>query len=187
MAPATMLNGVKEQLRAFAHRKLEETDRRKLHPVAVHALNLASIVNELMGRPIRAADEVPAGAPAPSDIAKDRPVNGINGVNGAQAASGVGAVPAVPVPRAQAPVVLYVDGKDHRTRAKVEELLRSRDIAFKVLDVSDDEAERSWITTAAKTSEFPIVVVAGSPVGGLAELTQLDLQGELIGRVFTVQ
>jgi glutaredoxin len=143
-----------------------------------------------MGRPIRGADEVRPGAPASADAAKERPVNDVNGVNGAggaAVAASDAAVPAVPVPRPQAPVVLYFDGKDHRTRAKVEELLRSRDIAFKVLDVSDDEAERSWITTAAKTSEFPIVVVAGNPVGGLAELTQLDLQGELIRRVFTVQ
>ena len=183
----TMLNGVKEQLRAFAHRKLEGTDRRKLHPVAVHALNLASIVNELMGRPIRGADEVPPGAPARTDGTKDRASNGVGKAAEAGAATSEAAVPAVPVPRPQAPVILYFDGKDHRTRAKVEELLRSRDIAFKVLDVSDDEAERSWITTAAKTSEFPIVVVAGNPVGGLAELTQLDLQGELIRRVFTVQ
>jgi glutaredoxin len=182
-----MLNGVKEQLRAFAHRKLEATDRRKLHPVAVHALNLASIVNELMGRPIRGADEIRPGTPASPGATKERPVNGVNGAGGAAGAASDAAVPAVPVPRPQAPVVLYFDGKDHRTRAKVEELLRSRDIAFKVLDVSDDEAERSWITTAAKTSEFPIVVVAGNPVGGLAELTQLDLQGELIRRVFTVQ
>jgi len=178
-----MLNGVKEQLRAFAHRKLEGTDRRKLHPVAAHALNLASIVNELMGRPVRAADEV-----APADAAHAVAANGhaANGVHGVTPAAEP-AVPAVPVPRAQAPVVLYFDGKDHRTRAKVEELLRSREIAFKVLDVSDDEAERSWITTSAKTTEFPIVVVAGNPVGGLAELTQLDLQGELVRRVFTVQ
>jgi len=179
-----MLNGVKEQLRAFAHRKLEGTDRRKLHPVALHALNVASIVNELMGRPIRGADEVvpaaPAHAPGANGVAARGPET-----SGAGAAAS--AVPAVPVPRSQAPVVLYFDGKDHRTRAKVEELLRSRDIAFKVLDVSDDDAERSWITTAAKTSEFPIVVVAGSPVGGLAELTQLDLQGELVRRVFTIQ
>jgi len=99
----------------------------------------------------------------------------------------VAPAPATPAAPVQAPVVLYFDGKDHRTRAKVEELLRSREIAFKVLDVSEDEAERSWITTAAKTSEFPIVMVAGNPVGGLAELTQLDLQGELVRRVFTVQ
>ena len=82
-------------------------------------------------------------------------------------------------------MLLYFDGKDHRTKTKVEELLRGRDIAFQVLDVTDDEAERSWVTTAAKMAEFPIVVVGGAPVGGLAELTQLDFSGELVRRVFT--
>jgi glutaredoxin len=171
-----MLNQVKEQLRALAYRKLEGADRRKLHPVALHALNFASIVNELLGRPIRAADEEVPGAAAsdPSKVSGD----------GATAAP---PAPLVPVTRTQAPVVLYFDGKDHRTRAKVEELLRSRDITFKVLDVADDEAERSWITTAAKSTEFPIVVIAGVPVGGLHELTQLDLAGDLVRRVFPIQ
>lgn len=171
-----MLNQVKEQLRALAYRKLEGTDRRKLHPVALHALNFASIVNELLGRPIRAADEELTGVAGP-DSSK---------VTG-DGATTVVAPPLVPVTRTQAPVVLYFDGKDHRTRAKVEELLRSREITFKVLDVADDEAERSWITTAAKSTEFPIVVIAGVPVGGLHELTQLDLAGDLVRRVFPLQ
>lgn len=79
---------------------------------------------------------------------------------------------------------IYFDGRDHRTKAKVEELLRSREIVFKVPDVADDEAERSWVTTTARTSELPIVVIAGVPVGGLGELTQLDLEGQLVRRVF---
>ena len=84
----------------------------------------------------------------------------------------------------QAPVVVYFDGKDQRSRVKIEELLTARDIVFKVLDVTNDEAERSWVVTAAKSEEFPIVVVAGTPLGGLHELVQLDVQGELKRRVF---
>jgi glutaredoxin len=162
-----MLNELKEKLRALAYDKLEGTDRKKLHPVAIHALNFVSIVNELAGRPIRATDE----APTPPQ-STDAPAT---------------AAPAAPVVRPQAPVLLYFDGKDHRTKLKVEELLRGHDIAFKVLDVSDDEVERSWVTTAAKTNEFPIVVIAGAPVGGLHELVQLDVSGQLLGRVFGVQ
>jgi len=55
-----------------------------------------------------------------------------------------------------------------------------------VLDVTDDEAERSWVTTTARQTELPIVVIAGAPVGGLGELTQLNLSGELHKRVFGV-
>jgi glutaredoxin len=174
-----MLNQVKEQLRALAYRKLEGTDRRKLHPVALHALNFASIVNELLGRPIRGADEEHPVAPGAGSAEVAVTATGIT--------TSTPTSPPVPVPRSQAPVVLYFDGKDHRTKAKVEELLRSREIAFKVLDVADDEAERSWITTAAKSTEFPIVVIAGVPVGGLHELTQLDLAGDLVRRVFPIQ
>ena len=162
-----MLNELKEKLRALAHEKLDGTDRKKLHPVAVHALNFVSIVNELAGRPIRGADESPSSS--------------------TPAAAPAAPASVTPVVRPQAPVLLYFDGKDHRTKLKVEELLRGHDIAFKVLDVSDDEVERSWVTTAAKTNEFPIVVIGGTPVGGLHELVQLDVSGQLLGRVFGVQ
>ena len=163
-----MLNELKEKLRALAHDKLDGTDRKKLHPVAVHALNFVSIVNELAGRHIRGSDETVGSATPASDVK-------------------VAEAAVAPVVRPQAPVLLYFDGKDHRTKTKVEELLNGHEIVFKVLDVSDDEVERSWVTTAAKTTEFPIVVIAGAPVGGLHELVQLDVSGELINRVFGVQ
>jgi glutaredoxin len=89
-----------------------------------------------------------------------------------------------PARREPAPVMLYFDGKDHRTKKKIEELLVSKEIPFKVLDVTDDEATRSWATTTAKQLEFPLLFIAGEPVGGLHELTQLDVNGQLARRVF---
>ena len=89
-----------------------------------------------------------------------------------------------PARREPAPVMLYFDGKDHRTKKKIEELLVSKEIPFKVLDVTDDEATRSWATTQAKQLEFPLLFIAGEPVGGLHELTQLDVNGQLSRRVF---
>src|SRR6185312_4682269 len=86
--------------------------------------------------------------------------------------------------REPAPVMLYFDGKDHRTKKKIEELLKSKEIPFRLLDVTDDEATRSWATTQAKQLEFPLVFIAGEPVGGLHELTQLDVNGQLSRRVF---
>jgi glutaredoxin-related protein len=86
--------------------------------------------------------------------------------------------------REAAPVMLYFDGKDHRTKKKMEEVLKSREIPFKVLDITDDEATRSWALTAAKQAEFPLLFIAGEPVGGLHELTQLDVNGDLARRVF---
>src|SRR6476619_4805301 len=71
-----------------------------------------------------------------------------------------------PEVREAAPVMLYFDGKDHRTKKKMEELLQGRDIPFKTLDVTDDEATRLWASSAAKMNEFPLVFIAGEPIGG---------------------
>jgi glutaredoxin len=86
--------------------------------------------------------------------------------------------------REVAPVMLYFDGKDHRTKKKMEELLQAKEIPFRVLDVTDDEATRSWALTQAKAAEFPLLFIAGESVGGLHELTQLDVNGQLKKRVF---
>jgi len=150
-----MLQGLTEKLRVIVHRGLQETGNEG--PVLKRVREVANTVNDLLGKPIHGAEsraETVAAAPAPD------------------AAS------------LQAPVIIYFDGKDHRSMKKVEELLRGRDIVYRVLDVANDEAERSWVVTAAKSEEFPIVVIAGTPAGGLQELTQLDVQGELKRRVF---
>ena len=152
------MGGLTEKLRVIVHRGLQETGNEG--PVLKRVREVANTVNDLLGKPIHGADDA--------------------GLTVAPAA----ATPAAPV---QAPVVVYFDGKDHRTKTKIEELLRGRDIVFSVLDVANDEAERSWVVTAAKSEEFPIVVIAGTPVGGLQELTQLDVQGELKRRVFAIQ
>jgi glutaredoxin-related protein len=86
--------------------------------------------------------------------------------------------------REVAPVMLYVDGKDQRSKKKIIELLQGRDIKFTELDVSDDEATRSWAITAAKSEEFPLVFVAGEAIGGLHEVTQADVNGILKKKVF---
>ena len=159
-----MLNPLTDKLRALGHQALESTiakDRSRLR----HLRNLASIANELLGRPLCSAEELAARRAPPTS------------------AQSTTAAPR-PTVAVQAPVLVYFDGKDHRSKIKVEELLRGRSITFQVLDVTDDEAERSWVTTAAKMNEFPIVVVAGTPIGGLAELTQMNLDGELTRRVF---
>jgi len=153
-----MLQGLTEKLRGIVHRGLQETGNEG--PVLKRVREVANTVNDLLGKPIHGAER------------------------GAETVASAAPAPSAPL---QAPVVVYFDGKDHRTKTKIEELLRGRDIVFTVLDVGNDEAERSWVVTAAKSEEFPIVVIAGTPVGGLQELTQLDVQGELKRRVFPAQ
>ena len=154
-----MLQGLTDKLRVIVHRGLQETGNEG--PVLKRVREVANTVNDLLGKPI----------------------------HGAESAGETSAPVAAPAPAAplQAPVVLYFDGKDHRTKKKIEDLLRGRDIKFNVLDVGNDEAERSWVVTAAKSEEFPIVVIAGTPVGGFEQLTQLDVQGDLKRRVFPQQ
>jgi glutaredoxin len=86
--------------------------------------------------------------------------------------------------REAAPVVLYVTDQDLRTRKKLEDILKGRDIPYTVNDVTDDEASRSWALTQAKKAEFPLVFVAGEPIGDLEDVMQLDVRGGLVKKVF---
>lgn len=164
-----MLDSMKNRLRALVYEKLIQADGRKMHPVARHLRNAASIVNELL------PDGIRIDARGAEDVAPE-PRSGTG--------NGHSTKPAAPARPVQAPVFIYFDGRDHRTKTKIEELLDGQKIAFKVLDVTDDEAEKSWVMTTAHMNELPIVVIAGVPVGGLAELTQLNLSGELQRQVF---
>jgi glutaredoxin len=132
------------------------------------ARELLATANDLAGRPFVTAAEL-----------AERRAEAVPGA-GARAPSSSGPAPAA----TPAPVMLYFDGKDHRTKKKMEEVLRGRDIPFQVLDVTDDESTRAWALKAANQAEFPLLFIAGAPVGGLHELTQLDVNGELARRVF---
>ena len=158
MLNGEMLSGLTGKLRSLAHQQLEA--READGPLVRRLRDVVSTVNDLLGKPIRPDAEVDASA------------------------IGGGPVIVTPIVREQAPVIVYFDGKDQRTRVKIEELLNAREIKFRILDVTNDEAERSWVITAAKSEEFPIVVIAGTPVGGFHELVQLDVTGGLKKRVF---
>jgi glutaredoxin len=153
-----MLNRVTDKLRAQVHTALTSTRGDSLRPVRL-LREMLGTANDLVGRPFCSQAEL-----------DERRLE-------TRSAATV-------APREAAPVMLYFDGKDHRTKKKIEELLVARDIRFRVLDVTDDEATRSWATTQAKQLELPLVFIAGAPVGGLHELMQLDVNGELKKRVF---
>jgi len=158
MLNSGMLSELTGKLRSLAHQQLEA--READGPLVRRLRDVVSTVNDLLGKPIR-----------PDDGSQ-------NATTGPEPVVVTGAV------REQAPVIVYFDGKDQRTKAKVEELLNAREIKFRLLDVTNDEAERSWVITAAKSEEFPIVVIAGTAVGGFHELVQLDVTGQLKKRVF---
>lgn len=153
-----MLDRVTDRFRVMVHGALSSTAADRYRPLKM-VRELCATANDLVGRPFCSAEE----------LAYRR------GETASGAAAGE---------REAAPVMVYFDGKDHRSKKKIEELLKARDIRFQVLDVADDEATRSWAVTQARIDELPLVFVAGEPLGGLHELTQADVNGVLQQKVF---
>ncbi len=88
--------------------------------------------------------------------------------------------------RAAAPVVVYFEkDRNQRQLDRVEELLKSRAIAYRTLDVTGDEATLAFVMREAKCEEddLPIVYVAGTPVGAYNELVDWDVSGKLAAAV----
>lgn len=125
--------------------------------------------NDLLGQPLCSAAELARReqviAEAQARVAEER--------HGSQAPT-----------REAAPVALYITDQDHRTPKKIEDIFKGRDIPYTVLDVTDDEVSRSWALTQAKRTEFPLVFIAGEPIGGLDDVMQADVRGELTKKVF---
>ena len=134
-----------------------------------HAL---SFVNDLAGRPLCSADEL--ARREAERVALTTEV----------AAAATGKPSATPARREAAPVILYITDQDMRTKKKLEEILKGRDIPYTINDVTDDESSRSWALTQSKKLEFPLLFVAGEAVGGLDEVMQLDVTGGLVKKVF---
>ncbi len=89
--------------------------------------------------------------------------------------------------REPAPVMVYFErDRNQRLIERVQELLTSRNIVFRSLDVSGDAATLAFITREAKCEDddLPIVFVAGAPVGGYNELVDWDVSGKLKTSVF---
>jgi glutaredoxin-related protein len=156
--PSMPFQRLADRLRTTVHEALTSTRADTVRPLRL-VREVLGTANDLVGRPFCSQAEL-------------------------DERRGAGEVGVAVVAREAAPVMLYFDGKDHRTKKKIEELLQSKEIPFKVLDVTDDEATRSWASTAAKQVEFPLLFVAGEPIGGLHEVMQLDVNGDLRKRVF---
>lgn len=129
-----------------------------------------SFLNDLAGRPLCSPEE---------QAKRDTELEALRTQVAARQAGG-----AQPAQREAAPVVLYVSDQDHRTRKRIEDILKGREIPFVVNDVTDDESSRSWALTQAHKTELPLLFIAGEPVGGLDEVMQLDVTGELLKKVF---
>ena len=78
-----------------------------------------------------------------------------------------------------AEVVLYTTAYCYycvRARA----LLTRRRIAYREVDVTDDEALHDWLVEATGgRRKLPQVFIGGAPIGGFRELAELDRTGAL--------
>ena len=170
-----MLSRVTDRVRARVFEALSSKLGEEYKPLRM-AREVLATANDLAGRPFcpeaELAERRAARAGAAPLTAPSAPPTFVGAPSRAAEA------------REAAPVMLYFDGKDHRTKKKIEELLKARGIPFRTLDVTDDESTRSWAQTTSKLEEFPLVFIAGEPVGGLHELTHLDVNGGLLKKVF---
>lgn len=62
---------------------------------------------------------------------------------------------------------------------RVHQLLESKGIPFKEVDVSDDPGKRRWLFDVTRQRTVPQVFINGRPVGGFDDLARLNRSGEL--------
>ncbi len=165
-----MLDSKLKQARVLLHSALQSQRGNALSPVR-WTRQAVSFVNDLAGRPLRSADEMARNEQEYRDLEEAHRKAAAGGVLSRAR-------------REPAPVIVYVTDQDPRTRKKVEEVLKGREVPYVVNDVTDDESTRSWALTQAHKTEFPLVFIAGEPVGDLHDLVQIDVAGDLVKRVF---
>jgi glutaredoxin len=151
-----------DQARARAHATINKLPGK--------AGELARKANEALGRPL--ADE--------TELADRK----------AFAQQGATVTGAAPKPTAAgetkeaAPVIVYHMDKTRRDAGKLTELLDGAGIPYKVSNIQEDAAAQMAVRRDSKGFRLPVVFVAGEPVGGRTELTNLITSGELKKRVF---
>jgi glutaredoxin 3 len=64
-------------------------------------------------------------------------------------------------------------------------LLTARNVAYKEIDVSNDDAKRAWLVEVTGRRTVPQIFIAGEPIGGYDDLAALDRSGELAIKLAT--
>jgi glutaredoxin 3 len=62
---------------------------------------------------------------------------------------------------------------------KAKELLTKRQIPFREIDVTGDDAQREWLVDATGRRTVPQIFIGEEPIGGYTDLAALDRSGEL--------
>lgn len=75
-------------------------------------------------------------------------------------------------------VVIYTTNYCSYCRA-AKALLRSKNVPFEEVDISDDAGKRAEMENLSKRRTVPQIFINGVAIGGFDNLRQLDLTGEL--------
>jgi hypothetical protein len=128
--------------------------------------DLARRLNETLGRPVASREELARRSNARARLQQLR----ATGSSPASASA------------EQAPVLVYFEGgRNVRELTRIEELLLAKAIAWKRLDVSNDEATLEFVTRQAQCErdDLPVVFVADRAIGPYPALVRADVSGEL--------
>jgi glutaredoxin len=131
---------------------------------------LARKANEALGRPL--ADE--------AELADRRAFDEKAKAGGAPTPVGAKST------KEPAPVIVYHKDKTRRDALKLTEILDGAGIPYKVSNIQEDPAAQMAVRRDSKGFRLPVVFIAGEPVGGRAELVNLQTSGLLKKKVFGV-
>src|SRR5688572_1041234 len=72
-----------------------------------------------------------------------------------------------------APVIVYHMDKTRRDATKLTDMLDAERIPYKVSNIQEDPAAQMAVRRDSKGHRLPVVFIAGEPIGGRAELSNL--------------
>ncbi len=128
-------------------------------------------VNDALGRPLapeaELADRRAFAAGYPPITASE--ASGPQGVT--QAAPTAGTGPSV------APVVVFTLDKQRREAERLSQILEDAGVPFEVRSLENDPAAQAAVRRDSKGFRLPVVFIAGDPIGGRQELTNLGREG----------
>ncbi len=160
-----------DRVRTTLHRAITTKAGDGLLPVRVPK-DLARRVNSVLGEPLCSPEELERRR-----LAKIR-LDALRSGKGPRTA---------PAPKVAAPVMVYFE-KDRNARflGRIEDLLKSKNIPYTLLDVAGDETTKDFVVREArcKEDELPIVFVAAAPVGDYNALVESDVSGKLAKAVW---
>ncbi len=134
---------------------------------------LARRANEALGRPL--ADEV--------ELAERRAFEARAG--GQEAPGPAPGAAAAPASASEpAPDIVYHMDKSRRDALKLTELLDAAGVPYRISNIQEDPAAQMAVRRDSKGFRLPVVFIAGEPIGGRAELLNLQASGELKLKVF---